>query len=127
MKKLSNDEFIEKAKQRYGDAFDFSKTKYINSQTNVTITCKIHGDFTINPNFFLNGSIYGCPKCSGLRGWDNEKFIEKAKEVHGNKYDYSKVNYVNKRTDVTIICPIHGEFRQNPHNHIFQAPYNPKT
>lgn len=46
------------------------------------------------------------------------EFIEKAKAVHGDKYDYSKVEYVNKDTKVCIICPIHGEFWQRPHNHV---------
>lgn len=49
-----------------------------------------------------------------------EDFIKRAKEIHGDKYDYSKVKYVNKRTNVVIICPIHGEFSQNPHNHVQQ-------
>ena len=50
----------------------------------------------------------------------NEDIIERAKKVHGEKYDYSKMNYVNKRTKVTIICPEHGEFEINPYNHIVQ-------
>lgn len=47
-----------------------------------------------------------------------EEFIKKAREVHGDKYDYSKVEYVNNKTKVIIICPIHGEFPQSPVNHI---------
>lgn len=50
----------------------------------------------------------------------NEDIIERARKIHGDKYDYSKMNYVNKRTDITVICPIHGEFTINPHNHISQ-------
>lgn len=49
-----------------------------------------------------------------------EDFIKRAKKVHGDKYDYSKTKYVNKRTKVIITCPIHGDFEQNPHNHISQ-------
>lgn len=52
--------------------------------------------------------------------YTTEDFIKKAKEVHGDKYDYSKTVYINKRTKVTITCPIHGDFLQNPHNHIRQ-------
>ena len=44
-----------------------------------------------------------------------EEFIKKAKEIHGNKYDYSKAEYVDTHTKVSIICPIHGEFLQSPH------------
>ena len=48
----------------------------------------------------------------------NNIFIEKARQIHNDKYDYSKVNYVNSRTKVCIICPTHGEFWQTPHNHL---------
>lgn len=47
-----------------------------------------------------------------------EQFIEKARLVHGDKYDYSKVNYVNSTTKVCIICPKHGDFWQTPSGHI---------
>ena len=47
-----------------------------------------------------------------------EEFIEKARLIHGNKYDYSKIVYINARTKVCIICPIHGEFWQTPHSHL---------
>ena len=49
---------------------------------------------------------------------NTEEFIKKAKKVHGNKYDYSKVNYINNHTNVTIICPEHGEFEQTPKGHL---------
>lgn len=48
-----------------------------------------------------------------------EEFIEKARAIHGDKYDYSKVEYVNNSTKVCIICPVHGEFWQTPSKHIF--------
>jgi len=47
-----------------------------------------------------------------------EEFIQKAYKIHGNKYDYSKVVYINSWTKITIICPIHGEFEQTPSSHI---------
>lgn len=47
----------------------------------------------------------------------NEDFLNRSKIKHGDKYDYSKVNYINNITKVTIICPIHGEFEQTPHHH----------
>lgn len=45
-------------------------------------------------------------------------FIERCNKIHNNKYDYSKVEYINQRTKVCIICPIHGEFFQTPKNHM---------
>jgi len=54
---------------------------------------------------------YGCRKCSSeYKKSAIEEFIKRAREVHGNKYDYSKVNYVDSKTKVIIICPVHGEF-----------------
>ena len=45
-------------------------------------------------------------------------FISKANKVHNNKYDYSKVVYVNSQTKVIIVCPTHGEFEQKANNHL---------
>lgn len=53
-----------------------------------------------------------------MRKLTKEEFIERARKVHGDKYDYSKVEYVNSRTKVCIICPIHGEFWQKTNHHL---------
>jgi len=47
-----------------------------------------------------------------------KKFIRKAIFIHGGRFDYSKVVYINAKTKVCIICPIHGEFWQTPDNHL---------
>lgn len=47
-----------------------------------------------------------------------EEFIKKAKDIHGEKFDYSHVDYINNKTNVCIICPEHGEFWQAPGNHL---------
>lgn len=47
-----------------------------------------------------------------------EQFIIESIAVHGNKYDYSKVDYKTNKEKVCIICPIHGEFWQNPKSHL---------
>ena len=47
-----------------------------------------------------------------------EQFIEKARSIHGDKYNYSKVNYINNKTKVTITCSEHGDFEQIPYNHL---------
>lgn len=47
-----------------------------------------------------------------------EQFISESIKVHGNKYDYSKVEYVDSERKVTIICPVHGEFKQSPFHHL---------
>lgn len=47
-----------------------------------------------------------------------EEVISRFRDVHGDKYDYSKVVYVDMNSKVTIICPEHGEFEQTPAKHI---------
>ena len=121
MKALSTKEFIKKSVIIHGDEYDYSKTIYKNAKTKVTIICKKHGEFNILPFNHLKGQ--GCPICRYIKSANSnkiglKKFIELAKEVHGNKYDYSKVKYVNNCTKVCIICPEHGEFWQTPTKHI---------
>lgn len=111
--------FFEKANIVHNNKYNYSKFVYINSQVKGCIICPIHGEFFQSPSSHLRG--YGCPECGKIRQGkkdDKETFIEKAKVVHGNKYDYSKVNYINSGTKVTIICPKHAEFQQTPQNHL---------
>ena len=113
--------FIEKARQVHGDKYDYSKTEYKGTFENVIITCKKHGDFLMKPNNHLNGN--GCKICSNEKLHDeraktNEKFIEDSKKIHGYKYNYSKVSYINSHNKVCIICPEHGEFWQTPNDHL---------
>ena len=117
MKKLTKEEFIQKAKEKHGDKYDYSNVQYVHSKSKVKIICKEHGEFEQQPNNHLQGQ--GCLACK----LDNsklttEQFIQKAKEIHGDKYDYSKVEYVNNATKVKIICPQHGEFEQTPNLHL---------
>ena len=117
---FTNEEFIEKAKKVHGDKYDYSKVEYVNSHTKVCIIDPEYGEFWQTPISHLKG--YGHPAEWHKKTWDvrgrmtTEKFIEKAKKVHGNKYDYSKVKYVNSRSKICVICPIHGEFNILPYN-----------
>ena len=118
---FTQEEFINEAKKIYGDKYDLSKTKFINSRTKITFECPIHGKQTVLPHNFLKGK--GCPKCAKKRGASKiimglSKFINLATEIHNNKYYYSKVEYVNSATKVCIICPEHGEFWQSPNSHL---------
>ena len=118
---FSTDEFIKKAREVHGNKYDYSKVQYINAHTKICIICPEHGEFWQKPNSHLSGC--GCNKCGIERARDKmlmaqNEFIKRAKEIHGNKYDYSKVEYVNNRTKVCIICPIHGEFWQTPYSHL---------
>lgn len=114
---LTTEIFIERAKQIHGDKYDYSQVEYINIGTKVKIICPEHGCFLQTPNSHIGGR--GCIKCGGRFPLTKETFTEKAKQVHGNKYDYSLVEYVNIGTKVKIICPKHGEFLQTPSHHLF--------
>lgn len=193
-RRLTQEEFIKRAKEIHPE-LDYSKVKYINSYTHVTVVCPIHGDYLVQPSHIINlGS--GCPKCntgnkfkklteeevierakkyfpeynydefkysgeynktyitcnnlhrylttpkylmeghgcpicgkiqSGLKQRSTtEEFIEKAKKIHGDKYDYSKVNYETSIIPVEIICPKHGPFWKSPTLHLSQKQGCPK-
>ncbi len=109
-------QFIEKSIETHGDKYDYSKVDYVDSQTLVTIICKKHGEFLQGPSSHIGGC--GCPKCAGVSLMTIEDFIEKSVDKHGDKYDYSKVEYINVKTKITIICKTHGEFIQTPDSHI---------
>ena len=119
---MNREEFIRKAKEIHGDRYDYSKVVYINCKTKVCIICPEHGEFWQTPDNHYRGQ--DCPKCVGKKRWDTrgrmttEQFIDKARKIHGNKYDYSKTKYVNPQTKICIICPEHGEFWQAPYSHL---------
>lgn len=115
---MNTEEFIQKAIEKHGNKYDYSKTNYILSRQKVIIICPIHGEFLQTPNDHLN--VCGCPECGKIskKKYTLDIFKKKAQEIHGNKYDYSKVNYTGMNNKVCIICPEHGEFFQTPNNHI---------
>jgi len=122
MRKLTIKKFTDRATAIYGFKYDYSKVVYIGIFKNVVIICPIHGEFRQTPNNHLNHK-HGCPQCSLISrsfklSSTTEKFITKAMKIHDNKYDYSKVVYVNNHTKVIIICSIHGKFLQLPLCHL---------
>lgn len=112
---LTTSEYIERAKKVYGNTYDYSKTVYKGIKELITVTCPDHGDFSVLPYYHLKGR--SCPVCNN-RVFNNEVFIEKARRIHGNKYDYSKVEYKKANEKVCIICPEHGEIWQTPQKHL---------
>lgn len=109
--RLTQHEFIERSIQIHQDQYDYSKVFYISYQKNIIITCKTHGDFFQSPHTHLNGS--GCPKCTNNNIlYSTDEWINLAKQIHKEKYDYSKVKYINSKSKVIIICEKHGEFEQ---------------
>jgi len=110
------EEFIAKAILVHGYTYDYSKYDYKNCKTKSIIICKKHGPFKQNANNHLQGKK--CPKCSGVYKPDSAEFIEKAMLIHGEKYNYSKVEYIDSKTKIIITCNDHGDFEQNPANHL---------
>jgi hypothetical protein len=119
VQRITQDIFIERCTKIHHGKYDYSKVKFEHTQKKVCIICPKHGEYWQTPYGHLQG--YGCPICGGSKRLTNEEFIEKAKLIHEDKYDYSKVQYKNTSTKVCIICPEHGEFWQTPNNHLFGA------
>ena len=115
--RLTTEEYVQRAREVHGDKYDYSKTVYRNSHEKICVTCPIHGDFLILPINHVYQQKQGCPKCTN-RHLTTEDIINLFKGVHGNKYDYSKVEYTKMHAKVCIICPIHGEFHQTPSKHL---------
>ena len=120
-KRKTNEEFIRDAVKIHGDKYEYNKVEYQNSKVKVLVTCKEHGDFWVRPNDLLSG--HGCPVCRYINAHNKtrkttEQFIADAKSVHGDKYDYSKTKYIQAHERVTITCPKHGDFSQEPNVHL---------
>ena len=92
--------FIEKSKNLHGEIYNYYLTEYKNARDDVKIICYKHGVFTIKPYHHLEGQ--GCPKCAGKHKTTKE-FIDEAKLIHHNKYDYSLVIYKNAINKIKII------------------------
>jgi hypothetical protein len=125
----NKDSFVNKAIEKHGDKYGYKKVDYQGGGKKVVITCPIHGDFGQTPGNHLMG--YGCPSCAkekdlqnrkskreSLTSTNTQKFIENAKEIHGDKYDYSKSVYKNNYTPIEIICSEHGKFFQTSTSHL---------
>jgi len=113
----TTEEWISIAREIHGDRYDYSEVEYVNNVTKVRIRCREHGIFLQGP-YSHSGYAQGCPDCAeGIQRLSDEVIIDKFKEAHGDKYDYSDVVYKNEHTKVKIGCPTHGEFLQRPHSH----------
>lgn len=117
----SRKRFVEDARLAHGDRYDYSQVKYVNALSKVTIVCPVHGAFRQSPASHIRD--VGCPKCGIDRAAakttkTTEYFVREAREVHGDRYDYSKVKYKTMKEKVEIICEVHGSFWQVAVNHI---------
>lgn len=120
-KKYTVDDFVQEAKKVHGGKYIYDRVVYKNCDSPVEIVCQDHGVFLQSPYNHLRGQR--CRDCwyeeaSEYYSHGVEVFIEKAKDVHGDKYVYDRVEYKNNKEQVEIGCPAHGYFRQTPHDHL---------
>ncbi len=127
-RKLTTEEFIARAHARHGDKYGYEKVQYVNNRTEVEIYCKAcQKYFKQSPDSHLQGK--GCRDCGYKAShpiMSVDEFIQRARAVHGDKYDYSQVKIKTVSDDVIIICPDHGPFSQRPINHYYMKQGCPK-
>lgn len=120
-KRFTTAEFIKISNEKHDFGYDYLKSDYINTDTVVIITCRIHGDFLQKPSKHMSGQ--GCPDCGRDRAAHKlartkDEFIYKANAIHNNYYNYDLSIYINDKTKIKIICPTHGSFDQTPNAHL---------
>lgn len=121
--------FIEKAKIKHGNRYDYNKCEYVNAKTKIEIICKKHGSFWQTPNNHLSKS--GCKKCAdeklkNERRFDFNYFVKMSNLKHNFKYTYESENYENLQSTVMIKCSIHGSFHKKGYNHLNRGDGCPK-
>lgn len=118
---FTNKKFISKASKIHNHKYDYSNSNYINSHTKIIIICPVHGNFLQLPYSHLNK--HGCSKCADKITSKNlslttSEFKRRALKKHRNRYNYSNTKYINSSIKVNIICHKHGNFLQEPYNHL---------
>lgn len=112
----TTDQFIEQSRSVHGALYDYSKSMYVDMGTKVSICCKEHGTYLQTPSNHIHNKA-GCPKCDN-KNMSTADFIRKAKNIHGECYDYTESIYINVTTPIKIKCSIHGTFMQKPNAHL---------
>lgn len=120
-RRVTTEEFLRRAAEVHGNRYDYALVNCIDSKHPVTIICRKHGKFKQTPGDHLGGK--GCRKCGTERIAEKQRqpyaeFIRRAREMHGDKYDYSRSKYITARRKIEIICPVHGVFEQTPDAHL---------
>ena len=119
-------EMIERFNIVHNNQYDYSKVtqeNYINSLEKITIYCKKHHiEFKQSSGHHLQGER--CPICSkenmkDILSYNKDDIIQKFIKIHGNQYNYDKVNYVNNKTHILITCLKHNySFFVQPNKHL---------
>lgn len=122
--KLTQDGFLAKARAVHGERYDYSKTVYEHSMREVTITCRVHGDFQQKAYAHVRGE--GCRLCGYEEAAANrsdglESFLSRASKKFGGKFDYSKTEMLKLEDVITVTCPDHGDFTTTAYNFLVSA------
>jgi len=119
--KMDKNQFLSKAKTKFGDKFDYSMVELNKATDEIKIICPIHGEIITTGSKFFD-SIHGCKKCardsSRRTTLSTEEFISRATKIHEGKFNYSRSVYINKISKITITCPIHGDYETTPDVHL---------
>ena len=120
MRRWTPQQFLAEAMRVHNGRYTYPDLLYVHAQTKIEIHCPDHGPFRQRPHKHLSGQ--GCPDCGHVAGakkqrQTREMFVDNARAIHGDRYDYGLVEYINNHTNVTIMCPQHGPFSQTPGNH----------
>jgi hypothetical protein len=107
---------IERFNKVHNNKYDYSLMDYSGTDNKIKIICPIHDKFLQSPHHHLSGA--GCQKCGNVYKKTTQDFINESKKIHGDKYDYSMVDYKNNRTKINIICSKHGVFQVRPNDHL---------
>lgn len=127
---MNTEEFIKRCSEIHNNFYNYEKTEFVNTREKVVITCPEHGDFAQRASSHLQGS--SCRKCGFDKSGDKQRsslgvFLQKAQEIHGDRYDYSQVEYVNNKKKIKVYCHKHDTwFYPTPVNHINQRTRCPK-
>lgn len=118
---ITTEQFIQDAIKTHGNKYDYTKTIYTGAFKKVTVTCRIHGDFSQEASAHKRHA--GCPKCGQLSAnskntLTKDKFLQLSNTVHKHFYSYDQVKFINATTKVDITCPVHGIFSQSPYRHM---------
>jgi len=115
--RLGSRRFIDSAVRVHGDRYDYSKVEYTRNSSKVEVICPDHGTFRVSPQNHLAGRK--CPACAREQSkLGADAFIQRAQTIHGDAYDYSRVEYLTAETPVVMGCKEHGWFEQTPHSHL---------
>ena len=117
---LTKETFTERSLLVHGTNYNYENVVIKSKNDKVSINCPHHGFFEQLPLNHISGQ--GCPKCaqysrSVSQRYSQEQFIKTVKKIHGEKYDYSELEYINSQSKVKISCPIHGLFTMKANSH----------